>query len=129
MVKVILDTNVLLMPSEFGIDIFAEIARLMKKSYQLCIIDKTLDELEKIIGTGKTKQKLAAKVAKKLLNTYPVKVIKTDKKLHVDRLILKNLEKDTIVATQDSELRRMLRARGVVHIVMHSKSHLELIGV
>ena len=128
MVRVILDTNFLLIPGEFRIDIFAEIARLMQSPYQLCIIDKTIDEIEKIIKTGKTKQKSAAKIAKKLLDTYPIKIIETDKRLHVDRLILDNLEKGTIVATQDADLKRMLRARAIPHFVMRSKQHLELIG-
>lgn len=129
MTKVIIDTNMLLSLGEVGVDIFSEIARIMTSSYQLCIIDKTVDELDSLIETGKTDQKLAAKLAKKALKTYPVKIIKTDKKFHVDRLILENLDKDTIVATQDQELKRKLRARQVPHIIVRSKTHLELVKV
>ena len=63
MVKIILDTNFLMLPTEFGIDIFAEIARITTKSYQLLIVDKTQDELYNLIDEGTQKQKRAAKFA------------------------------------------------------------------
>lgn len=45
--KVILDTNFLLIPGQFKVNVFAEIERVMDVPYHLCIIDKTVDELKK----------------------------------------------------------------------------------
>ena len=44
--KIILDTNFLMIPSMFKVDIFSEIERICDFKYELCIVDKTLDEKE-----------------------------------------------------------------------------------
>jgi rRNA-processing protein FCF1 len=63
MIKIILDTNFLMAISQFKIDIFEEIRRISDFKYQICILDKTIDELNNIIRTQKGKNKLAANLA------------------------------------------------------------------
>ena len=46
MKKIILDTNFLLIPAQFKVDIFDEIDRIMIEKYQLFVLDKTIDELK-----------------------------------------------------------------------------------
>ena len=45
-IKIYLDTNFLLIPAQFKVDIFEEIERLMDKPYDLYVFDKSLKELE-----------------------------------------------------------------------------------
>ncbi len=47
---IILDTNFLLIPAQFKVDIFSEVERICNFRYQLVIIDKTLEELEDIVS-------------------------------------------------------------------------------
>ena len=56
--RIILDTNFLLIPGQFKVDIFQEIGKIMGESYELCIFQPTIDELTKIdsISTYKTKK-------------------------------------------------------------------------
>ena len=50
MKKIILDTNFLLIPAQFNVDIFSEIERICDFQYQLCIVDKTLSELILVVS-------------------------------------------------------------------------------
>lgn len=126
MKKIILDTNFLLIPAQFKVDIFSEIDRICNFNYELSIIDKTVDELKKIIKTAKKgKDKSAAKLALALLKTRKIKKIKT-KEGYVDNLILKSINKDYILATQDALLKKKATKKGCRVIFLRLKKYLIL---
>ena len=85
--KIILDTNFLLIPAQFKVDIFSEIVRIADFSYELFIIDKTLDELKKITETQKVKDRFAANLALQLLKAKNVKRILGDEAMLIICLI------------------------------------------
>lgn len=125
MKKIILDTNFLLIPVQFKVDIFSEIDRICLFKYKLYIVDKTIDELKGITEMQKGKHKEAARVALQLIKKKDIDVINT-KEGKVDDLIFGLLDKDWILATQDEILRkRALKKRAGV-IVLRSKGHLVL---
>jgi rRNA-processing protein FCF1 len=125
MKKIILDTNFLLIPIQFKLDIFSEIDRICLFKYKLYIIDKTIDELKEIIKNQKGKHKLAAKIALQLIKKKNINKIKT-KQGKVDDLILDSLDKDTILATQDELLRKKALKKGTKLIVLRAKKYLIL---
>lgn len=125
MKKIILDTNFLLIPIQFNVDIFSEIDKICLFKYKLYIVDKTIDELNTIIEIQKQKHKLAAKVALQLLKKKEVGVIKTPAG-HVDDLILDLLDENTILATQDALLRKRAVQKGIKLIFLRSKKYLVL---
>jgi hypothetical protein len=125
MKRIILDTNFLLIPIQFKIDIFTEIDKICLFKYKLYIVDKTIDELEKIIKKQKGKHKFAAKIGLQLVKKKKISKIKT-KEGHVDDLILELLDKDTILATQDALLRRKALKKGVKVIFLRSTKYLVL---
>ena len=55
MAKIILDTNFLMIPAQFNVDIFSEIHRICDFKYELYIIDKTIDEL-RVEATNNAKE-------------------------------------------------------------------------
>jgi len=123
MKKVILDTNFLLIPGQFKVDIFSEIKRIIDDTYELCIIDGTLTELNDITDKAKKgSDKRAAKLALSLIDSKKFKQIKSDK--IVDDAILQ--QKNVIVATQDAELVKKLHKKGVKTIGLRKKSYLIL---
>ena len=67
MKKILLDTNFLLIPSQFKVDIFSELERICIFNYKLYVLDKTVDELKYIIEKQKGKHKEAAKIGLQLL--------------------------------------------------------------
>jgi len=123
--KIILDTNFLMICEQFKVDIFTEIDRICLFKYKLCVIDKTIDELKKIIEKQKSKHKLAAKVGLELIKKKKIGVIKT-KEGKVDELILGLLNKDTILATQDAILRKKAVKKGCKVVFLRSKKYLVL---
>ena len=129
--KIILDTNFLLIPGMFRVDIFSEIARVCEFDYELCIIDRSLEELEGLSrGSGKAAGN--AKLALSLLRTKSVKLIKTSTLAKsADDAILNaaaSAPESTVVATQDGPLKRSLRGLSVPLLVLRQKRHVQLIG-
>ena len=126
MKRIILDTNFLVIPIQFRVDIFSEISRICSFNYKLCIFEQTISELKNIIEKQPVKSKKAAQFALKLIKIKNIKIIKSEKK-DVDSLILENLGNNTIVATQDIELKRQLLKKGASVIILRQKKYLELI--
>ena len=127
MKNIILDTNFLMIPLQFRVDIFSELNRICHFNYRLCVYEKSIDELRKIIENGSGKDKKAAQFALKLIKLKDIQVIKSEKNIDVDSLILENSGKDTIVATQDMELKRMLLEKPVSVVILRKKQHLQLV--
>jgi len=129
MKQIILDTNFLMIPANFKVDIFEEIRRICDFGYKLFILDKTLDELNNIIEKQSTKHKAAAQLALEMIKINAIDIIKTEQG-HTDNIILNIAEKgNTIVATQDSELKKSLEQKNIPLIVLRQKSHLMLKGL
>ena len=118
MKEIILDTNFLLIPGQFKVDIFSEIDRVCPFSYDLYVLDKSINELERIMG----KDKPAAKLALSLIKAKKLKILKTSEKKSVDDLILGM--NDVIVATLDKELIRRLKEKGTKIIRLRQKKYL-----
>jgi hypothetical protein len=123
-VKIILDTNFLLLPYQFKLDIFTEIDRIILEKYEIYILDKTIEELKKLINNQgeKVKNKLAATLALQLIKVKKIPIIKTKENASVDDIIAK-LE-GYVIATQDIELKKRLNCK---IITMRAKKKLILV--
>ncbi|MEM7821375.1 MAG: PIN domain-containing protein [Candidatus Aenigmatarchaeota archaeon] len=120
--RIVFDTNFLIDMIKFKVDI-EEIEELVGKC-NFFIFDSVIEELEKIAKTRK-KDGMNAKLALNFLKSRKFKTIKTKFK-STDEAIVNSLEKDSIVATNDSELRKILKAKGIKTIYLRSKKHLEV---
>jgi rRNA-processing protein FCF1 len=96
--RVILDTNFLL--SFEKVRIFSELDRICNFPYEVCILDRSLEELK-----GKKGEKLARDIIKK----KNIKVIRTKGEGDVDDLLAKMEDKGVIVATRDKALKKRLK--------------------
>ena len=126
MKKIILDTNFLLIPGIFCVDIFSEIKRVCDFKYELCVIDRTINELEHIVISSKGKYKKAASLSLELIKKNRVKIIKTEKNMSVDDSIVLLSNKNCIVATQDKDLKRRLKKVRIPIITMRQKRYVIL---
>jgi|TARA_Y100000310_G_C20679693_1_gene815169 rRNA-processing protein FCF1 len=128
MEKIILDTNFLLIPFQFRVDIFSEIDRIIHSNYSLFVLDKTKDELNHIIERQKGKHKDAAKFALQILEAKEIGVLKTKDQGLVDDIIIELGKKEKyIIATQDKDLKRELINQGNRVIVLRQKKTLILV--
>ena len=112
MKKIILDTDFILHCVRAKIDIKEELNRILYFPFEICILDKTLDELK-----GKKDEKLARETIKNF------KILKTEKG-KVDDLLLKQ---EGIIATTDKALKEKLKKSKKGIIVLRQKKFLQLI--
>jgi len=129
MKKILLDTNFLLIPYQFKVDIFTQIDRISMFQYKLYILDRALGELKNIVKGQKGKNRDSAKIALQLVVIKNVSVIKTNGNKNTDDVILDIASKeDYFVATQDKDLKRRLINLGVSVIVLRQKKILAIIN-
>ena len=123
MANIILDTNFLLIPGQFKLDIFSEISRLIPNP-ELFVLDKTIDELNKIIKSKqKPADKQAAKLALQLIKAKHINIIKTGQGKVDDILATKT---DYIIATQDTNLKKKLKNKKIKTIILRQKKFLAI---
>ncbi|HJO13090.1 MAG TPA: hypothetical protein QGI39_13730 [Gammaproteobacteria bacterium] len=128
MKTIILDTNFLMIPAQFKLDIFTAIDKSCLFNYKLAVVDGTVKELQNLIEKSKGKDKEAAKLALSFITRKKIPVIKTPQQYHVDKEILALVKKDKhIVATQDIILRKKLKAKNIPRIVMRNKSYIQIL--
>ena len=126
--KIILDTNFLMVPVQFKVDIFSEIERICSFNYELCVLDKTIEELNNIISREGTKKKTYAKVALNIIKIKKIKVLDTSSMTgseHTDDIIVEIAKnKAYIVATQDKILKKRLKVKSIHLITLRQKKYL-----
>ena len=108
MKTIILDTNTLMAIGQFKIDVFSEIDKLVDFKYEVKVLDKTVDELEKIIREQKGKQMRAAKLGLEIIKRKGVGMIKAGGD-NVDDILVDLAEKGAIIVTQDKELKERIK--------------------
>ncbi|MBW3011682.1 nucleotide-binding protein [Candidatus Woesearchaeota archaeon] len=122
--KVILDTNFLLMPESIGVDIFTKI-REFDPFAELFVVDATIGELKKLMERRKYGK--AAKIGLQLVEQQKIKIIKTEKNKNTDLIIAEKAQKGKYaVATQDKELKRLLKKNNVPVLALRQKNYIQL---
>ena len=125
MKTIIADTNFLIDCAANKIDMHKELSKTLDESFELAILDRTMEELDNLMH-GKTKLAKNAKLAKTILMTKHVTTIMTEGG-HVDKLLLKKADENTIIATADRELKSKLKKKKQPVIVIRQKKKLALI--
>ena len=119
--KVIIDTNGLMIPGQFGLDIFSELGRLGFDSY--IVSSASVRELEKITASGRGKDKMAAKIALSLLD----RCIIIEETGFADDLILEMaIGMKASVLTNDAELKKRLCSKGVTIVYLRDRTRLSI---
>lgn len=124
MKTVILDTNFLLIPHQFKIDIFARLERLLEEHHQFVISSAIMGEL-KGLAHSRGKDGVAARVALLGVEKYKdkIKLIETEER-DADKWITEYCMANpkTIVCTNDIGLRVKLKAMRIRIIVMRTRT-------
>ncbi len=123
--KVLLDTNFLLVPYQFRIDIFEEIGELIDGPHSFILPSGVMGELEKL-SKGKGKEGAAARFALKLLGARKPAEVKSSG--NVDDWIVEYARgSGIVVATNDRRLRGRLKKNRVKVISVCSRSRLGVV--
>jgi hypothetical protein len=123
MKKIGLDTNFLIDIIRFKVDL-KEIDFLIGERYEFFILSSVLKELEKL-SKRKSEYSKFAKIALKLIEQKNFKIIKTEEK-STDESLVKFADKNTIIATNDIELRKRLKRLRIQTIYLRARKHLDI---
>jgi rRNA-processing protein FCF1 len=116
MIKIILDTNFVVIPFQFHVDIYEEIARIVDEAYELVFPKICLRELARL-NFGKAALQLMKKKNVKIVEIPLAKTID-------DSIISYAKENGGIVATLDAELKKKARKMLVTVITLRQKKYL-----
>jgi rRNA-processing protein FCF1 len=116
--RVILDTDFLVNAIKYKIHIEESLKNTLDSNFQICIIDKTLDELKKIKDKN-------AKIALQLIKLKKYKILKTKKDKITDDLIKEIAKKTDIVATQDRKLKKDLKQNLIKTLSIRQKKYIK----
>ena len=119
------DTNFLVECAKNKIDIHTELKRILDVTFELAVLDRTMEELDIIVARGK-KEGSYAKLARTILMTKKVSIEMTSGG-HTDKLLLQRADENHIVATMDKELKRKLKKKGQPVIIMRGTNRLAIV--
>jgi rRNA-processing protein FCF1 len=127
--KVILDSNFLFVPSQFGLNIFDKLANLLNQRIERIILSSTQQELEGLTESVSQKERKQALLALKLAERCRVVPVEKGSRETYDDVIVKvAAEWKSPVATNDRELRKRLRNMRLPVIFLRQKRRLMLEG-
>ena len=118
--RILIDTNFFIDLLRFRISLH-EISTLVLEKYDLFTLDSVLNELNKI-ANKKTNDSQYAKLSLEFIKNNQIKILKSEGE--ADKVILKLADKNIFVATNDRELRKMLKRKGTKTIYIKSRKHL-----
>lgn len=123
--KVLLDTNSLMMPAQFGIDLFEEIRGLIG-AFEPVVPAEVIGELEGL-SRGRGRDAAAARFGLTLARACAV-IAPGPAENTVDERIAKIAgETECVVATNDKALRDLLRNQGIGVIFMRKQKTMEIV--
>lgn len=128
-IRIILDSNFLMLPFQFGIDIFEAIKDLLDRNIEFIVLPQIVEEIERIadgMGDDSRGARLALKLIEGkcvILNLDDVKGLSTD-----ESIVRAAIKLGAVVATNDRRLRRRLRSKGIPTIFLRERSHLDIDG-
>ena len=118
---IILDTNMLMLIAE-GVNVFEQIEEKLAIKPRYIVLKPVMKELEKLASSGKPGIARKALFAKQIAEKY-CEIVDVEKEGNVDDIILEYArEHNAAVATNDRELRRKLREKGIPEIYIREES-------
>ncbi|MEM4335793.1 MAG: hypothetical protein QXL47_04480 [Candidatus Anstonellales archaeon] len=125
MKKIVVDTNFMLLPFYFNVDVFDQIFSLIEEPFKIVIGRNVLSELERL-RKGRGKSAKGAAVALLFIEKYKKFIQVVEAKGHVDRWILNYAkENDGIVCTNDMKLKEKAKGIGLKVIVLKGKARID----
>ena len=124
---VLFDTNFLLIPSRFGVDIFTESERALNQNPVFIVTNSILEEIETLKNKAKPSLRRQLDLAQKIAERCKVIDDHREEGEEVDDSIIRvSSNNGYIVGTTDSELRKRLHEIGVKVLFLRQRNFLML---
>jgi rRNA-processing protein FCF1 len=129
-IKILLDTNFLMIPIRFGVNYRAEIERIIEASFILITTSAVVDELKQLKNSVKIGELKEINFALALTENITIVNETLSNGETVDDQLIRFAKKEgCVVATTDSELKRRLRKSGIPVIFLRQTRHLVIEGL
>lgn len=124
--EVVIDTNFFMVPFQFNVDIIDELEKALP-SYKLTTPIFVINELKGLKRNNKGKIRLNADLALKLANSSNIEIkdISLENNETVDDALLRVSE---ILATNDIELKKRARKKGITVAYLRQKKYIAIDG-
>jgi uncharacterized protein len=115
-----------MIPAQFGVDIITELEQILP-SYELWVPSLIIRELEDIKTRSKEQDRIAASIALKIASSPPIKIFQVDRENDedVDDVLLRI---SIVLCTNDAELRKKARKKGVTVVYLRQKRYMAVDG-
>jgi len=123
-VRVLLDTNALLMPAQFGIDLYDELMALFG-DFEPVTLEEVVGELSGL-ARGRGRDAAAARVGLAMARRSKIVPSGSTRERVDDRVLEYALREGCIVVTNDRQLRNALLREGIDVVSMRRERTLEL---
>lgn len=126
-VKLLLDTNFLMIPGQFGVDIISEFDRLFGR-YEIIVPSFVLEELDRIEKSLRGRDRIAVRIAREIVGRS--KIVEFDLgDRDVDEALLELARRiKGIICTNDKELRKKARRENIPVVLLRQEKYLYLDG-
>ena len=127
---VVLDTNILTVPAQFGVDIFTETERVIERNIEFIVLESVVKELERKLEAAVRTERFKFRTALDFVERCTVVELDDVSRIKpVDDQVLEYAcSVSGVVATNDKELRERSLAQGVPVLFLRGKKRLELQG-
>jgi rRNA-processing protein FCF1 len=123
--KFLLDTNFLMVPGQFKVDIYGQL-RSAPFRVELYTIDLVVDELKRL-ASGRGRHASNARLAIRLLEREGVKVLPSGKPDSADEAIRRIARREgMVVCTADRRLKEELKRRKIPTLSLRKKKYLDM---
>ncbi|MDG6223562.1 MAG: twitching motility protein PilT [Candidatus Bathyarchaeota archaeon] len=126
--KIILDANFFFIPAQFRLDIFQELENLLNKRFEPILLSSTKKELEGLAQSTPKIQKQALLAFKFAEKCRFILVDKKKDETFDDVIVRVASEWNCPVATNDKELKKRLKEKGITTIFLRQKRRLAVDG-
>ena len=127
--RILFDTNFLMIPLRFGVDVFEEAERVLNQPPEYYVTRSVLKEIAQLKQDAGPSFVKELSFAEKIAERCRVLEVEVEDGESVDDSILQTAENNRfIVGTTDAELRKKLRDAGVKVLVLRQRRYLELMG-
>ncbi len=125
MVRVYLDTNILLAPGRHHVDVWSQIEALLPEKAEFVVVAPTVQELEKLAASAGQRDRMAARLALVLIKQKHLKVVRSFLKKSADDVLVQKATPDDYVATQDKALKQRLKSKNINILTLKGKRHMD----
>lgn len=123
--KILCDTNFLLIPLRFGVDVFTETEEALNDLTKLYVSSRVIDEIKLLKTDAKPNFEKELLFALKMIEQC--ELIEDNSETLVDDSLIELARKNNmVIGTTDSELRKNARIEGVKVIYLRQKRYLVL---